>query len=116
MKGSSNIVSAIHDIAKAKAHFESFCLDHPGSKGERKFKGYIKKLEWIFQDLNTTPELPAPVREGIKKEWEGDTFQVSAISEKAALVKPEQRELIEQVLDAMLDGEEINIVDSKDEK
>lgn len=113
MKASSNIISAIHCLAQAKEHFESFCREHKGSKGEHLFSSYIKKLNWIYSDLNSNIHLPESVREGIKAEWNSDVFSVPAIAEKVALLNPEQRELIESVVDGMLAGEEINIVDTK---
>lgn len=111
MKGSSNIISSIHCLSQAKAHFDSFCLEHPGTKGANIFANYSKKIEWIYKDIQTIPLLPESVREGIKAEWNSDTFAVPAIAEKVALLNPEQREMIEATIDAMLSGEEVKIVD-----
>lgn len=116
MKGSSNIVSSVHCLAQAKAHFESFCREHPGGKGERLFKSYIAKLNWIVSDLTSNYNLPESVREGIKAEWNSDVFSVPAITEKVSLLNPSQRELIELTIDAMLNGEEIQILDTNQTK
>lgn len=112
MKGGANIISAVHCLAQAKAHFESFCREHPATKGERLFSGYGKKIEWIYKDIQTIPVLPDTVRQGIKAEWESDVFSVPAIAEKSALLNPEQREMVELMIDAMLAGEEVQIVDT----
>lgn len=116
MKAASNIVSGILSIKQAYDHFEVFGLEHPDSKGSKLFSNYGRKLQWIYSDMLTNPLLPEEVRQGIKKEWESDSFIVPAISEKSALLKPEQREMIEMVIDAMLCGEEINIIDNKEIK
>jgi hypothetical protein len=49
------------------------------------------------------------VREGIKKEIASDVFSVPAIMEKIALLNPEQRDGMEQVIDALLKGEKIEV-------
>lgn len=116
MKAASNIVSGILSIKQAYDHFEVFGLEHPESKGKQLFSNYGRKLYWIYNDMLTNPLFPEEVRQGIKKEWESDTFIVPAITEKSALLKPEQREIIEMIIDAMLCGEEINIIDNKEIK
>ena len=109
MKGGSDIVSAIHSIKQAHDHYTSFVLEHPGSKGAQLVQSYQKRLEWIIKDLITHPFLTDEVRAGIKKEWESDVFAVPAINEKIPLLQPEQRNLIENLVDAMLRGEEIKM-------
>ena len=109
MKGSSNIVSSVHHLKMAYDHLESFCLEHPGTKGSRLFETYKKRLEWIVKDLVTHTELPESVREGIKHEWNSDVFAVPAIAEKSSLLNPEQREFIETVIDGLLNGEKITV-------
>jgi hypothetical protein len=98
----SNIISAIHKLKEAKEHFQDFQREHPNSKGEKLAGKYVSKIDWIYTDLVTFPLFPAPVIEGVRKEWQSDSFQISAIAEKAALLMPEQRELIEGVIDDYL--------------
>ncbi len=111
MKGSGNIVSAIHHLRMATDHFGSFVREHPGSKGSRLFETYKKRIAWIVTDLMTNFDLPSPAREGVKREWNSDAFAVPAIAEKAALLHPDQRELVETIMDLLLKGEEIKIVE-----
>ena len=115
MKGSSNIVSSVHNIRQALEHFESFQREYPETKGARLFKGYGSRLEWIVKDLITHPLLTEEVRQGVKEEWESDVFSVPAINEKVALLNPQNRETIEQIVDAMLNGEEITFESKKEE-
>lgn len=109
MKGSSNIISAVHHLKIACEHWEDFKRHHPGTKGAMLFNGYKKRAEWIVKDLITLPVLPAAVRDGIKAEWKSDVFAVDAIAEKAALLNPEQRDNIEILIEMMLKGETINV-------
>lgn len=109
MKGGSNIVSGIQHLAMAYQHFESFCLEHPRTKGAMLFGGYCKKIEWIRKDLLTTNELTQDVRNGIREELASDPFTVPAIAEKIALLQPKHREMIEALIDRVLAGEELAV-------
>jgi hypothetical protein len=110
----ANIISAIQNLRMAKDQFEDFIRQYPKSSGERLFKKYIDKIDWIFSDIITIPSITDEVRIGIRKEIASDVFAVPAIVEKVSLLSPEQREMIEDTIDAMLAGEEIKIVDIKD--
>lgn len=110
MKGSSNIVSSVHHLKMAAKHWDSFQREHPGTKGAKLFSGYKRRIEWIVNDLITLPLLPQTVCDGIKTEWNSDVFAVDAIAEKSALLNPEQRELVESIIDGMLKGETIKLI------
>lgn len=107
----ANIISAIQNLKMAQEQLEDFCRQFPNSQGERIFKNYSKKIDWIFNDIITHPFLTIEVRNGIKNEIQSDVFAVPAIIEKVALLTPDQREIIESTLDAMINGEEVKIVD-----
>ena len=114
MSRGANIIGAIQNLRMAKDQFEDFIRQYPDSAGSRLFKHYIGKIDWIFSDIVTIPSITDEVRAGIRKEIVSDVFAVPAILEKVALLSPEQREMIEDTIDAMLAGEEIKIVDIKD--
>lgn len=110
MKGSSNIVSGIHHLKITDEHFASFQREHPHSKGAKLFNLYRTKINWILNDLLTHPFLTDDVREGIRKELASDVFTPSAIGERAALLPPQQRERVELLIEELLSGKEINVV------
>jgi hypothetical protein len=107
----ANIINAIQNLKMAQEQFEDFCRQYPNSQGSRLFKKYSDKVAWIFNDLVSNPFLTEEVRIGIKNEIASDVFAVPAIIEKVALLTPDQRDLIESTLDAILSGEEVKIVD-----
>lgn len=111
MRGATDLVSAIHHIKQAFEHLDSFRREHPGSAGARLFKTYQQKLEWIVKDFLTIPYLPSQVVEGIRKEWESDVFTKDAILEKVNMLNPEQREAIEAIIDQVILGEELKIIE-----
>src|SRR5690606_38316879 len=94
-----------HHLKIAQEHMEDFMRDNSGSKGEKLFSKYSARIAWILTDMITHPFLPGEVREGIKREVNSDLFTVTAIHEKVALLNPVQRDLIEQALDQILNGE-----------
>jgi basic membrane lipoprotein Med (substrate-binding protein (PBP1-ABC) superfamily) len=110
MKGAPDIVSAIHALRQGYDHFQSFQREHPGTRGAALMKQYAAKVEWIYTDLVTHPFLSDEVRAGMNKEWKSDVFAVPAIAENLSLLNPEQRELIENLIEAMLNGQEIKFV------
>ena len=115
-KKGANIINAIQNLRMAQEQFDDFCRQFPNSKGEKVFKDYSKRISWMFKDLLTHPFLTEEVRVGIKKEIDSDIWSVPAILEKVALLTPEYRELIEEMLDGIIRGEEIKIIDERTNK
>jgi len=111
---SANIISAIQNLKMAQEQFEDFMRQYPDSAGSKLFQRYVSKITWVFSDIITIPSITDEVRAGIRKEIASDVYAVPAIVEKVSLLTPEQRELIEDTLDAMLAGEEVKIVDIKE--
>lgn len=109
MRGESDIVSGLQALKRTYDHWESFIREKPGSLAERMFKEYLKKINWIVFDFLSCPHFPEDVRRGIRKEWTSDGFSVPAISEKVALLSPEQRSAVENVIDLLLSGEKLEI-------
>lgn len=114
LKRGANIINAIQNLKMAQEQFDDFCRQYPNSQGSKIFSSYSKKIIWIFSDIITHPFLTEEIRDGMKKEIESDVFAVPAIVEMVALLTPEQRDLIEDTLNAMLAGEEVKIVDIKE--
>jgi len=110
----ANIINAIQNLKMAQEQFEDFCRQYPNSQGSRLFKKYSDKIGWIFSDLITNPFVTEEVRIGIKNEIASDVFAVPAIIEKVALLTPDQRDMIESTLDALISGEEVKIIDIKE--
>lgn len=114
IKKGANVINAVQNLKMAQEQFDDFCRQYPNSQGSRLFGSYSKKISWIFSDIITHPFLNNEIRDGIKKEIQSDVFAVPAIIEMVALLTPEQRDLIESTLEAMLAGEVVKIVDIND--
>lgn len=107
MKGNANIVSGVHNLKQAYDHFGSFERDNPNSIGAKLFRRYNKAIHRIVLDLLSMPYFTDEVRDGIRAEWNSDVFTVPAIAEKSSLLNPQQREMIEEAIDKMLDGKSV---------
>jgi hypothetical protein len=113
MKGGANIVCGVHSIRRAYEQFESFQREYPNTKGANMFKRYNDKLEWIVRDLISHENFTEEIRNGLKSEWNSDVFVVPAIEEKVSLLKIEQRDSIEYVIDKLLEGNEVEFTITK---
>ena len=109
----SNIISAIHHLRIAKEHWQDLQREQPNTIGEKLGKRYEAKIDWIYKDFISCTMFTDAIREGCRKEWNSDVFAVPAIVDKISLLAPDKRELIESIIDAMLEGEEIIIKDEK---
>lgn len=110
MRTAGQLVDFTHHVRCAYEYMHSFQRDAKGTKAALLGHKYGQKLEWIYHDLLSSPLLPAEVRDGIRGEWEVDTFATSAIVEKLALLRDNQRLEIEKLIDMVLDGQEITSV------
>lgn len=110
MRGTTNIISGVHEMKKAFDNFQNFQIEHPGTKGAYLFSTLNKRIEWCYKQLLTHTLLPQTVRDGVRAEWESDCWTTDAITEKVALLNPAQRESLELLIESLLKGEKIEAV------
>ena len=110
MNAASQLVDFIHHLRCAYEYMRSFSKDKAGTRAELIGKKYAPKIEWIYKDLLSSPILHDQVRDGLRAEWEVDTFATSAIVEKLALLRDDQRLEIEKLIELVLDGQEITSI------
>lgn len=110
MNAASQLVDFIHHLRCAYEYMRSFSKDKAGTRAELIGKKYAPKIEWIYKDLLSSPILHDQVRDGLRAEWEVDTFATSAIVEKLALLRDDQRLEIEKIIDMVLDGQDITSI------
>ena len=108
----SSVVSCIHHLKLADEYAKDFVRSAPGTRGATIFTDYSKRINWIFRDVITFPHFEDEVRDGMKKEIASDAFSYDSLTEKLALLNPEQRENLDSLLDDILRGKslEINIL------
>ena len=107
---STEIIHFIHHLKVAKEFSMEFQRQFTDTRGAAIFKTYENRINWIFNDIITNPNFDRGIVQGIKEELASDAFIVPAIIEKAALLKPDQRAVVEDLLDSILEGKTINVV------
>lgn len=108
MKGSSAI-TMIHHLRMANEYCEDFIREHPNTRGAFKFIDYSRRFQWILKDIITYPHFRDEVRDGIKAEMQSDPFSYQSLVEKFALLGPQHRESLEDVVDMLLNNESIKV-------
>lgn len=105
----SSVVSFIHHLKLADEYAKDFVRSAPGTRGAVIFDNYSKRIAWIFRDVITYPHFGDEVREGMRKEIASDAFSYDSLTEKIALMNPEQREMLEGLLTDILKGKTVEI-------
>ena len=105
----SNFITSIHHLRITAEYMDDIVRQAPGSRAAVLFEGYSKKIKWILRDLSTYPYFTDPIRDGIKTEIASDPLTYRAIMERISLLAPQQRDLLEFVIDDLLNGKQIKI-------
>lgn len=105
----SSVVSFIHHLKLADEYAKDFVRSAPGTRGAIIFDNYSKRIAWIFRDVITYPHFGDEVREWMRKEIASDAFSYDSLTEKIALMNPEQREMLENLLTDILKGKTVEI-------
>jgi hypothetical protein len=106
----SSLVQSIQHLKLADEFMKDFMRQAPNSRGAFIFSGYSQKVNWILKDILTYPHFGDDVRNGIKAELKSDAFGVHAIFEKVPLLTPEQRDVVESLIEDMLSGKTLKII------
>lgn len=104
-----SLAKALHHVSIAQQYFEDVRL---GSSLDVKmiFNQYIQKCQWIISNLKD--RLNEKNREILAKELE-DSLSVDAIADKVILLDNKKRAFIEDLLDSMIRGEEVEIIENE---
>lgn len=105
----SNFITSIHHLRICAEYMDDIVRQYPGSRAAALFEGYSKKIKWILRDILTYPYFNEEIRDGIKKEIESDPLTYRAIMERVSLLTPDQRNLLEFVIEDLINGKQIKI-------
>jgi hypothetical protein len=104
----SSAISSIQHLRIAKEYMDDFVRANKKSIGGGIFNDYIRRIDWILKDIITYPYFSEQTREALREEYSSDPLTTSALFEKIPLLSPEQKEVIEILVDGYLNGEQIN--------
>ena len=105
----SSIVQSIQHLKQSDEFMNDFIRAAPNTRGAVVFSDYSRRVKWIFNDIITYPHFDDEVRKGIKYEIESDAFSVPAITERVALLNPDQRQILEDMIEDILAGKTIEV-------
>lgn len=108
----STIISGLQHTQRAIEHWEVFAGTCQG-RGRELILGYVKKLKWIQSDLRSTPAFPQEVRDALREEIKADVFEIDDIYDKIPLIPADQRQMVLEVINLILSGEKIKIMDDE---
>lgn len=101
-----SLAKALHHINIGREYFDDMKRDSKGSVKDL-FNNYINKCDFILNSIKD--RLKDESREILKKEL-GDSFIIEAINDKLMHLDESQRDLIENLMDKIIAGEEFEIV------
>lgn len=106
-----SLAKGLHHINIAKMYFEDVRY---GTTGEIKlvFNQYIQKCDWII--ANMKDRLAKENRLTLEKEL-SESLTFEAINDKLIHLDNNQRNFIENIIDAFIKGEEIKVIDTSKE-
>ena len=107
-----SLAKALYFIDLARQYFEDVQIS---TSGEIKmiFSHYIQKCNWILSNLKD--RLSPANREILVKELE-TSLDINAIIDKVVRLDNKQRAFIEDIIDGMIRGEEVVVVDDKNQE
>ena len=105
----SSVIQSIQHLKIADEFMNDFIRESPSSRGSLIFNSYSRKIKWILKDIITYPYFCDIVRTGLKNEIESDAFSVEAIVDKISLLNPEQRLMVEELIEDVLNGKQIEV-------
>jgi len=104
-----SLAKGLHHINLAKMYFDDI---RTGTSGEVKnvFNQYILRCDWIMDNMKC--RLTDENRETLKKEL-ADSISFEAINDKLIRLDNSQRAFIENIIDAIINGEEVKIINTE---
>ena len=104
-----SLAKGLHHINIAKLYFED--VRYSTSKEIKAvFNQYIQKCDWII--ANMKDRMDKECKMVLEKELE-DSLTFDAITDKLIYLDNSQRAFIEEIIDAMISGEEVRMADDK---
>jgi hypothetical protein len=106
----SSIINGIQHLKRSIAYWEVFAGSCGSKYSKRLINGYISKFKWVLNDL-LSEGLGEDVKTVLKAEYKSDVLEVDEIADKFALLPVNQREFVINMIDLILSGEELKIMD-----
>ena len=104
--------SASADVT-AKFLAKDMVLQYPKSLFSQIFATFLPRIDYMYNQLVSSPSLNHYVPEAVeimREKWNSDWTQQLAVVEKVGVLSEAQLEQLENVLDCIIAGDEINVI------
>lgn len=102
-----SLAKGLHHVNMAKMYFEDIRMDTTQTV-KALFNQYIQKCDWILVTMKS--KLNVENKIALENEL-SDSISFEAITDKLIRLDSSQRAFLENIMDAMIKGEEIKIID-----
>jgi len=112
-KAAGECLKFIYHLRMCGYYAVDFCKSYPNSILTPIFKLAIPKINWIYTQFTTHHVISTnkpEIIEEIKRKWNEDCIEELAVSEKLTLLNEEQMTTLNDLLDALITGEDIKVV------
>jgi hypothetical protein len=99
---SATIASAFHDIRRAILKLEVAKKGFKHGPGKMLLIGYLTKLNWVLDSFVTCCLWSDSLRDAIRKDMASDPLTSEAIFEKIDYLAPNDREMVEDLIDRLI--------------
>ena len=106
----NDLAYAVQAASKVKLHLNSFVKDYGRTPLGRAAKEWAKRAEWIEFSMLTCSVWDKETRDAVREELTTDPYTTDAIIEHISIMTPEQRQQLEQVVNAIRSGETLNVI------
>lgn len=99
------LIKALHHLKISVDYFDDISKEYNGG-AKQLMTMYANKCKWIIDDVRL--RIPREILESIDREMEDSLF-LDAVEDKLIHFNDQQREMIEQIIDLIYDGNAIEI-------
>ncbi len=101
---------AFHHLKLALVYFEDVLREMPNQIAGKISKTCIKKIEWLFLNFKTHPQLPRYAVAEFDNEINADPMLIESIPELWHKLNAEQKSSFENMLISVIAGEKITVI------
>lgn len=106
------LIGAIQALRTAKDMFNDWRRNFKGKTKEMAIE-YENRITWIYNNITSSRNIRQEVLKVIREEWNSDVYEVDEIAQKSKLLPSESRATLIQLLDAMIAGETITLLENE---
>ena len=101
---------AFHHLKLSLVYFEDVLRTMPNQIAGRISKTCVTKIEWLFLNFKSHPQLPRYAMDEFNKEINADPMLIESVPELWHKLDAEQKTVFENMLISVIAGEKITVI------